>query len=241
MKTYYILLILLIVLILYTINYLNRKVPIISDVSVINLERSKDRWYDIQLELIKLFPLKVSRWSATDGKQLTIKDMINEKIPESIYGVKGFDKPLNETNKYGVMGCYLSHKKLLKYLETLNVNPNDGHLILEDDIYIKSDTLTHWRKIYKNLNPNWDIVYFGVNDKCKRDKDINGFKKAIHTGWGTYGYMVKHSSIPKILEKIDVMDDAIDAKYSRLFSELNCYILSDIKIYVTDVKSTIQV
>ena len=242
-KDYIIILILILIIIIYT-NYLNRKVPIIHDVHIINLERSKDRWYDVQLELSKLHPLKVKRWPATDGKTLSKNDYISENIPKRIYGAEGFNNPLNERNKFGVIGCFLSHKKLLQYLQSLNVPKNHGHLILEDDIYIKSDTLTHWRKIYKNLNPNWDIVYFGIENNGKnyeKGPSIGGFEKVKNGSWGCYGYMVKHSTLPNILEKLKFMDDAIDAVYNKNLNTFNCYALSDIKITVTNVKSTIQV
>ena len=55
-------------------------IPIIKDVWIINLDKSKDRWNDILEQVKVLDPLPVNRWSATDGRAMKEQDFIDEKI-----------------------------------------------------------------------------------------------------------------------------------------------------------------
>jgi len=241
MNTPYIILLSLIIVIIANTLYLNRAVPIISDVSIINLETSKDRWAIISSDLYKFRPLTIIKWKGVYGKDLSEDDLIREGIPHRMYapGYKDYDH--SEKYKRGVIGCYLSHKKLLQYLNTLDVNPGAGHLILEDDINIEPHILSHWRSVEQNLDPTWDIVYFGINPNYVRGEDKHGFRKAISDGMGTYAYMIKHSSIPSLLKEIETINAPIDVMYSNSFQRLNCYVLSDIMVKPKpETKSTIK-
>ena len=56
-------------------------IPVIKDVWIINLDKSKDRWNSMLEQVKVLDPLPVNRWSATDGRALKEQDYIDEKIP----------------------------------------------------------------------------------------------------------------------------------------------------------------
>ena len=51
----------------------------------------------------------------------------------------------------------------------------------------------------------------------------NGIGKLI-SGWGAHGYMVRHSTIPKILQMIYIMDAPIDIIYLNNFKNMNVYV-----------------
>lgn len=205
---------------------------IISDIHYINLDRSVDRRIEIEKELKKIKGIPVTRWKAVDGNQLS-KDYINKicKYPNGVY--------TNEKRKNGEIGCYLSHKTLLEHLLKLNVNPEVGHLILEDDAIIDHKFLYKWNKLIPHLPSDWDMVYFGIlfnNGTIINSK--NGIGKLIR-GCGTHGYMVKHSSIPKILEKINIMTEPIDELYENLFDEFNVYSPDERLIIGNDINTSI--
>jgi hypothetical protein len=184
-------------------------IPIIKDVWVINLDKSKDRWNLMIEQTANLDPLPVNRWPATDGRAMTNQDYIDEKIPIIIRPADAAEN-LKERRK-GEIGCYLSHKKLLESLGKQKVSDASGHLILEDDVLIDRDTLMKWKDVADKLvklDKKWDIFFFGIHDPVLGDvKDGIAPVKSIQS---LHAYMVRHGSIPKILEAIKVMYDPID-------------------------------
>jgi GR25 family glycosyltransferase involved in LPS biosynthesis len=218
-----------------------KPVPILTDVYVINLDSSKDRWAAIKSQVGYLAPLPVHRWSATDGRKMTEADMIRENIPKNMFP-ETIEEPHLKQRRKGEIGCYLSHKKLLQHLSTLDVDDNAGHLILEDDVVINSNTLDVWRKKLPYLNsfdPNWGMFYFGTNGNVKITNETYGIGK-LESGWGTHAYVVRHSYVKTILNLIDTMTDAIDIMYQDNYETLHTYVLKNHTINPRqNVKSTI--
>jgi len=200
---------------------------IISDISVINLDRSKDRLIKMRKQVRKIKDVPAFRWSAVNGKEIpdtNIKRICNESCRDWT----------GEKRNRGQVGCYLSHKTLLKHLERLNVNPNAGHIIFEDDIVIDNNFLTKWKKIIPHIPSNWGIIYFDLqkNGEIKMNNVKNGIGDAV-SGWGTHAYMVKHSRIPEILSKVNVMYAPIDNMLQDNFRVLNAYILEENLVKIT--------
>jgi hypothetical protein len=181
-------------------------IPVVKDVWVINLDKSKDRWNLMIDETKKLDPLPINRWSATDGRVMTNQDYIDEKIP-IIVRPDEITENRKERRK-GEIGCYLSHKKLLEYLGKQKITDTSGHLILEDDVTIDKETLSKWKSAAGNLNKDWDICFFGIHDPVLGD--VSGGIAPVKSIQSLHSYMVRHGSIPKILEVIKVMYDPID-------------------------------
>lgn len=127
-----------------------RSKVIIKDIHVINLDRAIDRWADMKKELDKFGNIPIRRWKAIDGKELN-REYVNNisKISTVI----------------GQVGCYLSHKSLLEYLLKQDVDPNMGHLILEDDIIVNDKILEKFEKIAYNVPSNWEMLYLAVAEK----------------------------------------------------------------------------
>lgn len=212
-------------------------IPILSDVWVINLDSSKGRWDTMKQETAILSPIPVNRWPGVNGRALTEEDMEREKIPYFIR--PSFALEERQERRKGEIGCYLAHKRLLEHLATLKVDGKAGHLILEDDVRIDSDILEAWKKVSKTLNPNWDIFFFGINNPTfEGDKgDIMKVKKIQ----STHAYMVKHESLPKILDMLKIMYDPVDEMIGWNSDKLNLYAMQPFKIFQReDVKSDIK-
>lgn len=128
----------------------------ISDSWYINLDRSPERRKQVEQETKKLGSIPVNRWKATEGAALTEKDFVLHGIPA--WSRPGFAK--DEKKRKGELGCAVSHKTLLQHLNTLQVAPNTGHLILEDDIIIEKDMPSAWNKAFKAVGPDWGYDIF---------------------------------------------------------------------------------
>lgn len=146
---------------------------------------------------------------------------------------KSPDVDLNERNKNilnipGEIGCWLSHKRLLRHLNTLNVSPNFGHLILEDDVLIDKKFLQKWDAVKQSIPGDWDFIYVGVGHVVgdRINKNVVRWKNTADKGnFGTYAYIVRHRALPHILDRLIYMNSAIDVQYYNMLGDLNIYIL----------------
>jgi GR25 family glycosyltransferase involved in LPS biosynthesis len=215
-------------------------IPIIKDVWIINLDKSKDRWNDILEQVKVLDPLPVNRWSATDGRAMKEQDFIDEKIPIIIR--PQFTLESKQERRKGEIGCYLSHKKLLEHLLEQKADDDAGHLILEDDVEIEKDTLDKWIKVADKLDKDWDIFFFGIHDPVLQEAK-NGIAK-VTSIQSLHAYMVRQKSIPKILDLIKIMYDPIDEIIRWNSDKLNLYaikpfVINQRKNYMSDIQGKV--
>jgi GR25 family glycosyltransferase involved in LPS biosynthesis len=230
------------IIILYLL-YRYRK-PSIDDIWFINLDRDVER-YNFYMSMANRLPLRANRWPGTDGKK-------EERHTALLDGVStglsiSMDKEANSKSSKvlthpGVIGCWLSHKRLLKHLNTLNVPDHYGHLIMEDDIIIPENFNERWPSIQNEIPYNWDIVYFftGKTYGKRISKNVLQWKNdKIRANWGTQTYLVRHGALPFMLSKLKYMDSPIDCQYYRHFGSLNVYILDPPLIQHSDMESTI--
>ena len=199
----------------------------IDDIWVINLDRDAERWTHMSAKIAH-FGDMVHRFSAMDGKTIKDREGIHkEGVGYSFTLVRGKgDDIINR----GVVGCWLSHKRLLRHLADQEHQNTYGHLILEDDVTIPNDFLSGtdaWSRISKNIPGDWDIVYLGMNGDVEGSPiadnivKLSPYKKGQ---WGTYAYVVKHGSIKtKLLPALRFMTDSIDEQYNTLFGDINAY------------------
>jgi GR25 family glycosyltransferase involved in LPS biosynthesis len=219
----------LVLLIVASVFYY-RTTPSIDDIWVLNLDKDKERFQAI-LDQESLLPQKVNRWKATYGKEETRvaaeKDGVNHVLSKSA------DVDLNKRNPNiihipGEIGCWLSHKRLLRHLNTLNVSPNFGHLILEDDVLIDKNFLQKWERVKQSIPGDWDFIYLGIRDMLgeRINENVVRWKNTAHWGnIGTHAYMVRHRALPHILNKLKYMNAPIDVQYYNMLGDLNIYIL----------------
>jgi hypothetical protein len=222
MNYLYILLVLVTAFLLFHVPW-NK--PQIVDISYINMDKDTDRRAFMETQLAHL-AVPYRRWPGVDGSKLTTADMKTEHVGSPSFAIrhKSWDGKLRNT---GVIGCWLSHKKLLQYLSTLTVGDDDLHLIIEDDINVPSSLLTdRWPSLQKQLPRDVDLVYFGITNPVISHPASNDLVK-LKPGdgnWGTYAYAVRHGSITtKILPCLEHFRDPIDNQYDACFDRLNAY------------------
>ncbi len=154
--------------IILTIGFLYRKKrakPVhISNVYVINMDKSKDRWDEVKVAAEKA-DVPIKRWRAVDGKQIGEDDARRHNVSKLIV------RHTKEKMQPGVVGCYLSHKTLLQHLETQSAHSADAHLILEDDAAIPVDFWEQWNTFAAELPADWDIVQICVTYPNLRQMD----------------------------------------------------------------------
>jgi GR25 family glycosyltransferase involved in LPS biosynthesis len=143
----------------------------------------------------------------------------------------------------GVVGCWLSHKRLMTHLASLDVPEYYGHLIVEDDVDIPTDFLLpsdEWHDVYRRVPTDWDMVYFGLTNPIgapigERLVRAKSAAPGSEGNWGTHAYMVRHGSIKtKILPWLEHMVDAIDEQYNVKFDDWNVYVVHPAIIKLND-------
>jgi GR25 family glycosyltransferase involved in LPS biosynthesis len=122
--------------------------PGIDELFVVNLDRREDR----KKAFIEHHPdLKgyLRRLPAYDGRKLSLGPYLARMF-----------KPNDFHWKKAVMGCALSHMKLLWML--VNESPEiEAYCIFEDDGRLQKGWQAAWSKVYPNLPRDWDCVYLG--------------------------------------------------------------------------------
>jgi len=218
----------------------------INDVWYINLDRDVER-NEHYKTIAHLFEVPVHRWAATYGRDVTRTQAAQEygvcsSITRSDNDEENKKNP-NVIHVPGVVGCWISHKRLLTHLNTLSLPSHHGHLITEDDINVPQDFQEKWASLRSSIPNNWDIIYFYVG-RPHGDSiapNILRWKNDVYAAnWGTVAYMVRHGAIPRILYKLRYMDSPIDVQYYRHFSDLNVYIIDPVLISTGDFESTIN-
>lgn len=199
----------------------------IDDIWIINLDRAPDRWAHMRDTTIR-FGDMIHRFPAMDGKTITDRDQVhNEGVG---YYLTTLQNKREEIINKGVVGCWLSHKRLLQHLATLDCQNDYGHLVLEDDVNVPEDFLSGtdvWSKVSKNIPGDWDIIYLGMGGNVEGTPIADNIIKLIPNKkdqYGTHAYLVKHGSIKtKFLPALRFMTDAIDEQYNTLFGDMNAY------------------
>lgn len=215
----YIFLLLLILALLTILRWYGSVGQRIASAHVINMDAHTDRRAEF-MKHADAAGLTVKRWVAVDGSKITNDDLPRLGISKYIY------KYSQEHKQPGLLGCFLSHRGLLRHLESVRCSSNDAHLIFEDDAYIPPDFLTQWRAVCTDLPDDWDIVQLGVtfpNLRCARGR--------IHThlndrgNVGGFAYAVRHSALRKINSYTTHMYDPMDVMLRNKWREWKMYIV----------------
>jgi GR25 family glycosyltransferase involved in LPS biosynthesis len=191
----------------------------IDKVYIINLKRRSDRKKLIIKELAKVGIKNYEFINAVDGNDAEIKEKY-----------KKLKKNKSKIKSAGHLGCLLSHKKVLKKAYSDNFKQV---LILEDDIFFKSEDFT---KELQNLEMcPWKIIFLGAPIA---DKKIFINKWAFCSRFpGTYGYLIKRELIGEVLNYIKNMDNCIDLIFMKTLQKKDyCFILND--FILTDIKDS---
>jgi len=161
----------------------------------------------------------VQRCPAVNGNSYTKERALSDGIPESSW----------ESFKKGEIGCFLSHRNLLRSLA--DRNDSDYHLIFEDDAIIPADLSSKLTDVFQEVPSNWDMIFLGVSHPklVHHHGMIHTAEEGAEGNFGTFAYIVRHTSLPKINKHIAVMRKPIDNLFVEKMSGAdawNIYILS---------------
>ena len=216
----------------------HRSHPNILDIWVINLEKEKERWQNIQQKaaLNPEIQQRLHRWPAVLGKDLT-RDQAQKAGAGYVITMKRDFNEDRKTDKItsanvGAVGCWMSHKKLLTYLADQPLPDDVGHLICEDDVEFPADFLqanSRWYKVAQNIPTDWDMVFLGIKKPIIGIDVAPGVKKMTTTynkgNWGAHAYLVRHGALKtKILPSIEFMTNEIDVHYDMMADRWTIYI-----------------
>ena len=186
---------------------------------VINMDKSADRLAEFQQNALR-GGLVVTRWPAVDGSRIGEADLVSLGLSKYIY------KYSQEHKQPGLLGCFLSHRGLLRHLEKMRCGADDAHIIFEDDAYVPVDFMKEYNSVVRDLPADWDMVQLGVTFP-----NLRPYRGRLHRHLGDKGnvggfaYMVRHGSLRKINTAVAVMYDPMDVMLRNQWKTWKMYIL----------------
>lgn len=142
-------------------------------------------------------------------------------------------------NKFGAIGCSMSHLKLLKHAKE---NKLDHICILEDDItFLNNNVFINSMNNFLSSNIDFDVLLIAGNNMAPYQR-INEFCVKIKKCQTTTGYLVKQHYYDKLIENIEEgisklsmnlnrLDDfAIDQYWNKLQLVDNWYLLTPLTV-----------
>lgn len=213
-----IIIIILILIIIYVVNinfiydlFDNTNI----DFYVITLDKSIRKKNII--EETKKNKLKLNIIEGINWKNINQDNLLKNKIIDIIF----YD---NNNKRDKEIGCYLSHFKIYNIIKDNN-KINNYSIILEDDFNLLSKDITNdINKILQNMvNTNFDIIFLGntfdnIGNKYKENiYHIDKNKETI----GCFAYLINNSSINKIINQVNYIDEPIDSKINSLIKTNN--------------------
>lgn len=163
---------------------------------IINLKARPNRKKKTQQQLDR-FNLKGNFIEAHDGRYLNLDDLEMRGIINRNHE----QEPLRR----GEIGCYLSHLKCWDLI--LESNAPYG-LVLEDDVIFCDNFRQEFNDIFGNIKDlEWDIISLGR--RCQQkwfaqdcEAGLQIYKNAFYAdvmGYGAFAYIIKKSTIEKLL------------------------------------------
>jgi len=231
---------LVVLIILYFMSSWNFSRPTIQSTHAMNLDKDKKRWETL-MKSAAAAGLPIERWPATYGKDIPYEDLRELGVGHALVKPDRHDKKNERLVNLGVVGCFISTRRLLTHLSEQPFSNSAGHLILDDDIVIPEGFLQAWEEKRQLIPADWDIIYLGIWDITGKDvapgvkklRSARPGEKAPNVG--TFAYVVRHGAIKtKILPWLRYMFDAVDEQYVHKFDEWNVYGVEPNMIKVND-------
>lgn len=176
----------------------------------LNLPRSELRRGHIEAQLSqKAYRIPYERFVGTDPNQA-------QKVNLTQFSDKGlaqYVKDMSEREKWGTVGTYVSHLRLLKHIHDIDPEGVGLYVIMEDDITLDEGWKRHLEKVLWSggVPEDWDILKFGYWGGTRCQDRIGGVYMARNPTQaesgaqlynGNLGYIVRPKSIPAILEQV---------------------------------------
>ena len=194
---------------------------------IVNLKRRDDRQIKLTKELAEHNIDNYQFTEAVDGKDLNLPEMAEKNLIS-----------FERTNlKSGEVGCYLSHYNILKSI--LN-SSNELNLILEDDVWFVPNFRNRLNRALRLAkNAEWDMFFIGIH---YHDGDFPRGNFIGHKGdgifypdnliYGTHAYLIKKSSVQKIIDLMFPVKYPVDAFYS--FANVKKLALANVIVKTVD-------
>lgn len=240
----YLLILLIIILISYSLYYsyrlqyesfeLSNTIILRDDFDcyVINLKKNTERLGSIN-DLYNKSDLSVKpfiRVEAVNGKEIDVKPYVSERVYNGIIDIDNSgERKYHSQITRGAVGCYLSHLDI--YNRIKNSKKPYG-LVIEDDAWFNEDIYKSGiQNILTKIPNDWDIILLGRIDLENTNK---GACLIIHKFWGTHGYLINQSGVSKMLTFGNIpIDDQIDAIMAKLSREGKLNIYAPHEQYIT--------
>lgn len=164
---------------------------------LLNLVRRPERLKHAQQQFKSIELTGVTHWPAIDAKELGLKSTITDLSP-------------------GMIGCYKSHRQIMKHCLDNNIN---SYIVFEDDIMFIPGFNDFAELAIEQLPSDWEFVYWGCTEHLngKPLKVINEFWVIPNSVWGTQCFMIRgKKSIEKIYDALDKMIMQIDCQLSQI-------------------------
>ena len=161
-------------------------------------------------------------------KGVLIKPEEKDTLPPLGIGTTNFKDRTGAVFNLGVIGAYLGHRTLLQHVANTAAN-KPGTLIFEDDVEIPADFYEKLAAVEKEIPADWDFIFLDklytdgpmISEHIKKlNKDMTGYKN-----WGIWAYIVKNSSLEKILPKLEHMLDVPDIQLAKFADIFNMYLI----------------
>ena len=168
---------------------------------LINLEKRPERLAHAQAQLAKHGINDVELVKAIDGVALGLKSHIERLTP-------------------GMIGCYQTHRNIMKHCLDNNIN---SYVVFEDDLQFIPGFDDLFEMAIAELPDDWEFVYLGATPHkgTTHLKRINDFWVLPFSVWGTQCFMIRNrATIEKIYNALEEMKMQID-------EQLTHYVLRD--------------
>jgi UDPglucose 6-dehydrogenase len=169
--------------------------------------------------------LPITVIDAVNGSLFT-KDLVDTLVLNKFIEPPFLDKYIvGRKISVGQVGCFMSHQKAL----SLVLDQSESYaVILEDDIEISDHFIENVTELIANFKHDYDLIRLHTVSVQRPllPPELKGLIPVPKECWGTLAYLVKKTSVTKILNALFPMQSTIDIQLS--YSNLSQFVTVDI-------------
>ena len=221
----------------------------------INLDHRTDRRRHMEAQAGLLGSIPLERWA---GIRPTDRNLHTTWEPYLRRGLEPYlSKYRHQRRKrerfYGVIGCYISHARLMEHMADRFTERDGNVLVFEDDVVIQPGFIDRLRERFEDpvlRDADWDIARIDCwgerVEELRVSEDVYRLTRAWHTGTefgGAHAVLYRPSRLPKLLDILAsrrIRD--IDGLWSHggLPDVLEHYVVYTGRCWQTDLASDIR-